>query len=192
MRYAPALVSIAVLSGCAWLGFEDRAAPPPPAPPPQTAWLVGLDGRAIGQASFVEGHGGVLIRLEISQGSLTPGWHGLHVHQTGDCTDAAQNFHAAGAHAANPQAPPQHGLLNPAEPEAGDLPNLFVSPTGPVGAEVFSQRLTLLNPSMDGREPLLDRDGSALIIHAGPDDHVTQPAGGAGARVACAALPARP
>jgi Cu-Zn family superoxide dismutase len=38
------------------------------------------------------------------------------------------------------------------------------------------------------RLPLLDADGSALMIHAGPDDQVTQPIGGAGARVACAAL----
>ncbi|MEQ1618038.1 MAG: superoxide dismutase family protein [Terricaulis sp.] len=192
MRYAPALVSIAVLSGCAWLGLDERAAPAPPALAPQTAWIVGLDGRAIGQATFVEGNGGVLIRLEISQGALTPGWHGLHLHQSSDCTDAAQNFRAAGAHVSHPQAPPQHGLLNPAPPEAGDLPNLFASPTGPIGVEVFSQRVTLHNPAFGDREPLLDQDGSALIIHASPDDHVTQPAGGAGARVACAALPTRP
>ncbi len=193
MRHAPALVSIALLSGCAWLGLGDRTPPPPlPTPPPQTAWVVGLDGRAIGQVTFVEGSGGVLIRLEISQGALTPGWHGLHLHQTGDCTDAGQGFSAAGAHASHPQAPPQHGLLNPAPPEAGDLPNLFASPTGPISGEFFSQRLTLHVPATDGRAPLLDRDGSALIIHANADDHVTQPAGGAGARVACAALPARP
>lgn len=192
MRYPPALVSIVVLGGCAMMGLGDREPATPPAPPPQTAWVVGLDGRAIGQATFVEGNGGVLIRLEISQGALTPGWHGLHVHQSGDCTDAAQNFQAAGVHAAHPQTPPQHGLLNPAMPEAGDLPNLFASPTGPIGGEFFSDRLTLHAPAFDGREPLLDRDGSALIIHASPDDHVTQPAGGAGARVACAALPTRP
>lgn len=191
MRHAPALVSIAVLGGCAWLGLDDREPAPPPAPPPQTVWIVGLDGRAIGQAMFVEGNGGVLIRLEISPGALTPGWHGIHLHQTGDCTDAAENFNAAGSHLTHAQSLPQHGLLNPVQPEAGDLPNLRISGAEQAGAEFFSQRLTLFSPSLDGRQPLLDRDGSALIIHANGDDHVTQPGGGAGARVACAALPGR-
>ena len=32
---------------------------------------------------------------------------------------------------------------------------------------------------------LLDADGSAIVVHASPDDHKSQPIGGAGARVAC-------
>jgi len=31
----------------------------------------------------------------------------------------------------------------------------------------------------------MDKDGSALVIHANPDDYKTQPIGGAGARIVC-------
>lgn len=188
MRRVAALVCVAILGACAVFGLDSAQEPAPAPPPPRTAWIVGLDGRAIGQATFIEGQGGVLIRLEISQGGLTHGWHGLHLHQTGDCADAAASFQAAGRHAAHPGAPAQHGLLNPAEPEVGDLPNLFAPSAGPFGAEFFTQRVTLFPTPADGRTPLLDEDGAALVIHAGADDHVTQPAGGAGSRIACAAL----
>ena len=67
------------------------------------------------------------------------------------------------------------------------MPNIFAS-SAAFGAEVFSPYVTLHTAEVDGRAPLLDADGAALIIHAGPDDHLTQPIGGAGARVACAAL----
>lgn len=188
MRLLVILVFAGFLGGCALLSLFDGDNPPPPPPPaPRTVWIVGLDGRAIGQATFTEGAGGVLIRLEISEGSLSPGWHGAHVHQSGNCSDFAQGFAAAGAHAGHSPAA-LHGLLNPVVGEAGDLPNLFAPSAGGFGVEFFSQRLTLLTSSRDGRMPMLDRDGSALVIHAGGDDHVTQPIGGAGSRVACAAL----
>lgn len=83
-----------------------------------------------------------------------------------------------------------HGLLNPDGPEPGDLPNIYASPTGPFGAELFAP-LATLGPPVSGSAPrtaLLDEDGAALIIHAGPDDHRSQPIGGAGARIGCAAL----
>ena len=60
---------------------------PPDQIAPRTAWIVGSEGRAVGQATFTEGPDGVLIRLEFSAGALTPGWHGLHLHQRGDCSD---------------------------------------------------------------------------------------------------------
>jgi Cu-Zn family superoxide dismutase len=140
---------------------------------------------------FVEAPSGVLIRLEFSERSLPAGWHGLHLHARGDCSDFAAGFQASGGHVGmNPRI--QHGLLNPAGPEAGDLPNLLAPPTGAFGAEFFSERITLsANPVGEQRrqrQPLLDADGSALVIHAGPDDQRTQPIGGAGARIACAAL----
>ncbi|MDX1292553.1 MAG: superoxide dismutase family protein, partial [Hyphomonas sp.] len=60
------------------------------------------------------------------------------------------------------------------------LPTLGVAEDGSAGYEAFT-RLTAL-------DSLLDEDGSALIIHEAEDDHMTQPIGGAGARVACGVI----
>ena len=184
MRSIAALILPFFASACALFGGP----PEVPAPlPPQTAWIIGQNGAALGQASFTEAPMGVLIRLEFSAGALPPGWHGLHLHGTGDCSDAAAGFQASGAHVGHGAAH-QHGLLNPAGPEQGDLPNLFAPPSSPFAAEFFSTTVTLADAPTGTRTPLLDNDGAALVIHAGPDDHQTQPIGGAGGRLACAAL----
>lgn len=154
--------------------------------PARTAWIVGRDGRAVGQAQFTEAPHGVLIRLEFSPGALPPGWHGLHLHGRGDCSDSAAGFQASGGHVG--MAPRvAHGLRNPAGPEAGDLPNIFAG-AGPFGAEMFSTLVTLHSAPVAGRTPLMDADGTALLIHAFTDDHQAQPIGGAGDRIACAAF----
>ena len=74
-----------------------------------------------------------------------------------------------------------HGLLNPDGPEPGDLPNLFVGADGVGEMEAFSTFVSLV----DGPNNLLDADGSTLMIHEYPDDHVSQPIGGSGPRIAC-------
>jgi Cu-Zn family superoxide dismutase len=153
----------------------------------RTVWVVRGDGRAVGQAMFTEGPRGVMIRMEFPAGALPPGWHGLHLHGRGDCSDFAAGFQAAGGHLGMNRRL-QHGLLNARGPEPGDLPNLFVSPNGVSGAEVFAPDVTLGPVAIQGRLPLLDADGAALVIHANPDDQVSQPIGNAGARIACAAL----
>jgi Cu-Zn family superoxide dismutase len=154
---------------------------------PRTVWIVGGDGRAVGQATFTEAPAGVLIRLEFSERRLAPGWHGLHLHDRGDCSDFATGFQASGAHITlNHRV--QHGLLNPRGPEAGDLPNIFASPAAPYGAELFSPYVTLHSARIGNRLPLLDSDGAALLIHEATDNHRDQPIGNAGARIACAAL----
>ena len=70
--------------------------------------------------------------------------------------------------------------------DLGDLPNIFAGADGHAAAETFTPYLALGDAS--GRLNILDSDGSALIIHAAADDHQTQPIGGAGARVGCAAI----
>lgn len=187
MRLIAALLFAALLTACASAGGAAYVAQPP-----KTAWIVAADGRPIGQATFRDGPNGVLIQLEFSQGALPAGWHGLHLHARGDCSDFAAGFQASGSHVGmGPRV--QHGLQNPNGPEAGDLPNIFAPPVGVFAAEVFAPRLTV-GPRIAGsaarpeRLSLLDEDGSALLIHAGPDDQTTQPIGGAGARIACAAI----
>jgi len=192
MRSLAALFFAALL--CASLGAcatDPKAAVQAPPSQPRTTWVVGQDGRAIGQASFIEGPNGVLIRLEFSEGTLSPGWHGLHLHMRGDCTDAAAGFQASGGHIGM-GGHVAHGLMNANGPEAGDLPNIFAPPVGLFAAEIFDSHVTLGPVEVNHRLPLLDADGSALIVHAGPDDQHSQPIGGAGPRVACAALTALP
>jgi len=154
---------------------------------PRTTWIVSADGANIGQATFTEAPTGVLIKLEFSDRALPAGWHGMHIHGTGDCSDFAAGFHAAGGHVGMGRHV-QHGLMNPQGPEAGDLPNIFTPPLGAFGAEIFTDRVTLSPTKVGDREPLLDSDGAALIFHLNPDDQRSQPIGNAGGRIACAAL----
>lgn len=147
--------------------------------PPEVAFaratILGADGLVIGSARFEQGPTGVMIRIEIGAGSLTPGWHGLHLHEVGDCSDVGAFQLSGGHHAGEPGA---HGLLNPdAGPEPGDLPNIWAAVDGSAGYEAFTM-LTRLVPALSG-------DGLSIIIHANEDDHRSQPIGGAGARVAC-------
>jgi len=84
----------------------------------------------------------------------------------------------------------KHGTNNPAGPHAGDLPNVEVSANG-----VLTATVTLPGASLTGHGPsgvLLDDDGASLVIHAGPDDYVTDPSGNSGARIACAVITPNP
>lgn len=166
-------------------------AQPAPDIRPQSASIVGADGAQIGRATFTEAPRGLIIRIELNEGGLPPGWHGLHLHARGNCSDNTAGFQASGAHETAGHGA-QHGLLNPNGPEAGDLPNIYVAQHGPTGAEVFSPFVTLHAAPIGDRQPLLDADGAALLIHAGADDHRSQPIGNAGARIACAALTPAP
>jgi Cu-Zn family superoxide dismutase len=163
--------------------FAAMAAPAWPQAPaaPITVAIKAADGSAVGTATLTDAPNGVLMRLEVK--GLPPGWHGLHVHEKADC--AAPDFTSAGGHV-HDKAEVVHGLLNPDATEAGDLPNLYVAADGSARVELFSSYLSLKGTS--GRPALLDTDGSALVIHANADDHMAQPIGGAGARVACGAI----
>lgn len=155
---------------------------PMAAAPGQAFPVTGTGGKAMGGIILTEGPTGVMLRLELT--GLTPGWHAIHFHEKADCSDAA--FASAGAHINHATAKKPHGLLNPDGPDMGDLANIYAGADGGAHAEVFSALVSLKGAG--GRPALLDADGSALIVHASPDDGVTQPIGGAGARVACAAI----
>ena len=120
------------------------------------------------------------VRVIVAVDGLTPGLHGIHIHAVAAC---APTFAAAGGHY-NPLAH-EHGLENPNGPHAGDLPNLVVDADGHGRLNATTDRVTVT----DGPATLFDADGSAFIIHANPDDQVTDVGnGGSGARIACAVI----
>ncbi len=145
-----------------------------------SAEFVNTDGETAGEVAFTQTpSSGVLVRISLS--GLSEGWHGIHLHQVGDCSDNAEGFKASGGHI-DPEDKP-HGLLNPDGPEAADMPNIYAGADGLAVASILNPML-----SMDSGGPLADEDGFAVVVHTSPDDHMTQPIGGAGARVACAAV----
>ena len=145
------------------------------------AELISIDGEVIGEATLKQGPHGVLIHLRVS--GLKPGKHGLHLHSHGDCLPET-GFKSANGHVGKVEG--THGLMNPDGPEPGDLPNIFVGADGVGEIEAFTSLVAI-----DGGEhSLIDADGSSFIIHENADDHITQPIGGAGARVACGTIKA--
>ncbi|MFD0859764.1 superoxide dismutase family protein [Roseovarius aquimarinus] len=139
------------------------------------ASLNTADGQPAGTVQIRDANGGTLFHAELS--GLAPGWHSFHVHETGSCEDG---FKAAGGH----YAPDGngHGLMAEDGAHAGDLPNIYVHETGEAKAEFYSARLTV----MEGDAPLMDEEGSAIMIHAQPDTHQSEAE--AGDRVACGVI----
>ena len=147
------------------------------------AAIVNVDGENIGEAVFEQAPSGVIVQVRVS--ALPPGPKGIHLHSVGACSP---DFSAAKGHI-NPQGH-RHGLRNEM-PDAGDLPNLHVAADGTAAAEFFHQRVRVLaTADPNDPPPLLDDDGSAIVIHAAPDDHSTQPIGGAGGRIGCGVIKA--
>lgn len=150
------------------------------AAPAAHARLLDADGNVVATATLREtaGHG-VLILLQGQD--LPPGEHAFHIHETGRCE--APTFQSAGGHYA-PRGR-EHGFLVPRGPHAGDLPNLHIPQDGRLVIEVLAPGVTL-RPGAPNT--LFDEDGSALVVHAGPDDYRSQPAGDAGGRIACGVI----
>lgn len=149
-----------------------------------SAIVMGTEGTAVGSASFRQGPAGVLISVEVS--GLAPGGHGIHLHAVGHCTP---DFKASGGHINPSGTEGLHGLLGTggdgANIDHGDLPNIYAAADGTARAEFFTTLVTVSGGTMPA---LLDDDGSALVIHENPDDHVAQPIGNAGGRVGCGVI----
>jgi Cu-Zn family superoxide dismutase len=192
-----ALASTILVLGVAVVGFGAASRATAQGATPIATPIVGasqvsvairdVNGADVGTATFTEGDDGV-VTVEIEVQDLPAGDHGIHVHETGVCDPSGdQPFSSAGAHF-NP-AGTQHGgpPTITASPEAiatghaGDLGNITVGADGTGTATVETDRFTLsLGPTS-----LQDADGSALVIHADPDDLMTDPSGNSGARIAC-------
>jgi Cu-Zn family superoxide dismutase len=141
--------------------------------------FINAQGQSVGTAALVQTPNGVLITLELR--GLPPGLHAFHIHQTGRC-DANGGFQTAGGHY-NP-GNHEHGYMVQGGAHAGDMPNQFVGPDGVLRTQVLNDKVTIGS----GDTTLFDSDGSALVLHAQPDDYRSQPAGDAGGRIACAVI----
>jgi Cu-Zn family superoxide dismutase len=148
--------------------------------PRATGQLIDRAGAPVGRVDLEQIDAGV--RLTVEASGLTPGQHGIHVHAVGKCEAAA--FTTAAGHF-NP-ASKKHGLKNPEGAHGGDLPNLTADANGRARFTATTNLVTLAA----GPTSVFDADGAAVVIHAGPDDEMTDPAGNSGDRVACAVLSA--
>ncbi len=148
-----------------------------------TVAMKNNQGVQIGSVKLSETKAGVLLGLEIS--GLTPdGEHAIHIHEKGDCTPT-DTFKNAGGHY-NPMEK-SHGMKHPEGKHAGDMPNLKPNKKGESETQVLNTQITL-GSSTDKQATVFDEDGSAIVIHAGADDHMSQPSGAAGARIACGVI----
>jgi superoxide dismutase, Cu-Zn family len=160
-----------------------------------TATLLDANGNTVGLVKFKgEGRYGNRLEVNLAAPEGAPGlgaFHGLHIHAIGTC-DAATSFTSAGPHLG-------HDVLNPsATPHGthkGDLPSVLFTPTGEAYIEVETARFDVLE--------LLEGDGSAVVLHAGPDNFANIPqvygplstatlgTGDAGGRYACGVIEGR-
>jgi superoxide dismutase, Cu-Zn family len=176
MRYSAALSTLVLIGLAAGtVQAADQA----------TAEFVDREGNAVGTATLTEGPNGILIYLDLHD--LPPGPKAIHIHSVGTCEDPDEGFVASKGHL-NPDGK-EHGLMNPKGPDAGDLPNLIVRDDGTVQVEMFTALYSL--DGKEGRGNVLDEDGAAFVIHQNRDDHITQPIGGAGPRIACGVIKAQ-
>jgi Cu-Zn family superoxide dismutase len=152
------------------------------ATPSATATLRDAQGKVVGTASLAPGDGGVKISVAVS--GLAPGLHGFHVHATGKCE--GPEFKSAGGHL-NPAAK-EHGLENPKGSHAGDMPNLLVGADGTGKGEFLARGASLAS----GPGSLFPDGGTSVVLHAAPDDMKSDPAGNAGARIACGVIERTP
>jgi Cu-Zn family superoxide dismutase len=142
--------------------------------------ISNAQGTTVGHATFRPAADGVRVSVHVTQ--LTPGEHGIHIHNVGKCeapafTTAGGHFNPTGAH---------HGAHNAKDPHphVGDLPNINVDASG-------SGKLTFMITGAtlgDGANSLFHDGGTSIVIHAKADDLSSDPSGNSGDRVACGVI----
>jgi superoxide dismutase, Cu-Zn family len=172
MKKIIALIAVSVLLMAASAALAQGAVPG------AEATLKDSSGKDIGFARFTEDNNG-LVHIEARVKGLTPGKHGIHIHEKGSCSPT---FAAAGDHY-NP-GHKHHGLDNPAGAHAGDLPQLDVDRSGNGYLSATTDRVTL----SPGPDTLFTKNGTSLVVHAKPDDQMTDPSGNSGDRIACGVI----
>jgi superoxide dismutase, Cu-Zn family len=169
------LVAVAVFAAIGLAQQQEQGAPE------ARAQIIDQQGNEVGEATFFSTEEGA-VRIRVQVRGLTAageGERGLHIHEVGSCE--TPDFRSAGDHF-NPTGA-EHGLLHPDGPHAGDLPNMVFDAEGNAEFEVLSMRVTL----GEGDHSLLGGDGTTVIIHINPDDHVE---GNTEDRIACGVIEA--
>jgi Cu-Zn family superoxide dismutase len=139
------------------------------------ALLAPTEGNNVtGAVTFTKTEGGIEVIANIT--GLTPGKHGFHVHEFGDCS--SPDASSAGAHF-NPGNKP-HGAPDASSRHAGDIGNIEADSSGKASLKWTDSHMTF-----DGPGSII---GRAVIVHANEDDLKTQPTGNAGVRVACGVI----
>ncbi len=163
------------------VGFAQSPTPETTGPLRAVAVLYPAEGEKItGLVTFTEVADGVRVDANIT--GLTPGKHGFHVHEFGDCSSAdgsAAAASAAGDHF-NPAKQP-HGAPDAAERHEGDMGNIEADASGIAKLNYIDHTLSL----HDGEKSVI---GRSVIVHAKADDLKSQPSGDAGARIACGVI----
>ena len=106
---------------------------------------------------------------------LTPGKHGFHIHEKGDCS--APDASSAGGHF-NPMHQ-HHGGPTSAEHHVGDLGNIEADASGKAHLDWKGKM------NLTGTDSVV---GKSVVVHDKEDDLKTDPAGNAGPRVACGVI----
>ena len=139
-----------------------------------SAEMMNANGESVGSVTLRATPHGTLLHAKLE--NLPAGAHAFHVHAVGVCEPP---FKSAGGHF-NPTGA-KHGIESAEGVHAGDMPNIHVPESGALEIEVLNTQLRL-------DAALFDEDGAAIVIHDGPDDYVTDPAGAAGPRIACGVI----
>jgi Cu-Zn family superoxide dismutase len=119
---------------------------------------------------------GSTIRVVAEVEGLTPGKHGFHIHENGNCS--ASDATSAGGHF-NPDDS-RHGGPDDEERHVGDLGNIEAGDDGSARLEMEDSVI-----AFSGENSII---GRAVVVHAGEDDLTSQPTGEAGGRLACGVI----